>query len=267
MVRTAPRIVLISASVFVLSQCTASHTGDTVAQPFVHECDLLAASPYDSNKAPVKGLLAIPKDAADRAIIACREASESHPALTRFEYQLGRALWYAGHKGSGTNLFRIAMRRHYPAAYAGFGYALESGEYGRSSPRLAVNYYRRAYALGSNSGQLLLAMAHMRGVAMPPDCKTAELMFKGLEKTGDSFASYGLGLAKENDECGRVDLNAAFDWYLKSAQAGNKFAMLKVSSFYRLGLAPSVNMKEANRWRERADGGRGVPLSRGRPPL
>lgn len=92
----------------------------------IHECDWLANHPYD----PWRVTAGIAQEDVDteRAIPACAAAAASRPEEPRFQYQAGRALFYAGRVADAMPyLERAAITLDYPQAQYVLGYLMDVG--------------------------------------------------------------------------------------------------------------------------------------------
>ncbi|HRD77671.1 MAG TPA: hypothetical protein PK264_17335, partial [Hyphomicrobiaceae bacterium] len=139
----------------------ALHSMPTVssASPPVHECDRLAASPYDRE--------AVVKDRDHRADIgaeakaACEAAIAAHPGVARFEYQLGRALLHA---------------------------ATSDAEFAS-----AIAMLKRAAARGHTMAMTEIGEHYMTHGSIPDYAEAARWLTKALEG-GDDGAAHNLGV-------------------------------------------------------------------------
>ena len=66
-------------------------------------------------------------------------------------------------------------------------------------------------------------------------------------KNGDAIAQYIYGLGLQTGEISKIDLNAAFEWYERSAKAGYPPAIYNVSKFYRFGTGTRADLIESHR--------------------
>ncbi|MBL8571970.1 MAG: hypothetical protein JNK84_23085 [Phreatobacter sp.] len=151
--------MFIARLLLVLSSTVATLTsGAAIAQvgrgATVHECDLLAAHPFDPQRM-AEGV------ADDRIIprLAIRECEAAHketPQDPRFAFQLGRALLAAGRAEDAVKQFRVAAEAGHAAAWAYIGDAHQLGQGAAPSPPEAFAAYGKALAGGFTRAQSLL---------------------------------------------------------------------------------------------------------------
>jgi hypothetical protein len=81
----------------------------------ITDCDRLANHPFDPDR--VTGGVAQEKVEIDKAVVACRAAVKAEPTTARFQYQLGRALFYGKrYKEARPFLERAALVQDYRQA-------------------------------------------------------------------------------------------------------------------------------------------------------
>lgn len=92
----------------------------------IHECDWLANHPYDPWR--VTAGIAMEDVDTEKAIPACATAAREKPGEPRFQYQAGRALFYAGRTEEALPyLYRAAVEMDYPQAQYVLGYLKDVG--------------------------------------------------------------------------------------------------------------------------------------------
>ena len=149
-------------------------------EPPVHDCDRLAAYPYDRRNLvpPVAG------DAldGDKAAAACQAALRAHPGASRFELQLARAL---------------SVNKLYGESRAAYERAAAGGEF-RAMAALASIYASDAFGV-----------THDYAVSRRWAEKSAAL--------GDLDGMFGLGRLDINGHGAPKNLTSARDWFEKAA--------------------------------------------------
>lgn len=178
----------------------------------VHDCDRLAASPFDVQKV-VAGVKFSELKAED-AIRACQKARNDYPGVKRFDYQLSRAYIKTGQYAESLQLTRELAEKKYVAAMTNLGVHYANGLGASKDDRQAAHWYRLAAEEGEVVAMyhLGLSYAHGRGVE-----QNAQEAVRWLEKATDGdnvnammmlarMYSEGRGVAR--------DMGRAADWVL-----------------------------------------------------
>ncbi|MFK7828609.1 MAG: hypothetical protein AB8B57_02410 [Congregibacter sp.] len=113
----------------------------------IHQCDWLANHPYD----PWRVTAGIEMEDVDsaKAIPACKAAAAENPGEPRFQYQAGRALFYAGRTEEALPyLYRAAVEMDYPQAQYVLGYLKDVGLQGVAVDTCGAGRLWRRAALG-----------------------------------------------------------------------------------------------------------------------
>ena len=128
----------------------------------VTECDRLAAHTEDPNKVAAGD----PEAKVDlpAAISACRADLARDPDNPRLQYQLGRALSYAGQIDGALPNLESASRLAYPQAQFVLGYLLLDGRLKAPvDPCRALELFRQSAAQQRMAAQIGLAVWHLDG--------------------------------------------------------------------------------------------------------
>ncbi|MDA0241219.1 MAG: tetratricopeptide repeat protein [Proteobacteria bacterium] len=199
------------------------------------------------------GVFTIPPQAAQKAVDACLAAARAFQKEPRFDYQLARAYLAAGDTMEANRFFLDAIRfSTSPAAFGTYGRIREIGQIGRNRPDIAARYYQGGYRRGDVIAKLHLARLYHFGIEVKRNCRAADAFYRELESEGFSAAQFGLGQIYSEGLCRPVDHSVAFNWYLKSANAGYKPAAKAVAIAYRLGRGTEKNLSEFKRWSSKA---------------
>lgn len=128
---------------------------------------------------------------------------------------------------------------------------------GYSKPYIQLNAAKRillwdeAARRGIQEGQLLLGMCHTTKIGVEPDDTIKIELFRAAADQGDPIAMHAYGVEVQ---MGRVEggEEAAFDWWKKSAEAGDSAGMHRLANCYATGYGVERNAEEAMTWYLRA---------------
>jgi TPR repeat protein len=204
----------------------------TAAPAPLHECDRLAASPYDAGKNPQAAGVEIKKIDVKKAIPACREAVQEDAVTARFAFQLGRALAADGNFGDAFLWYRRAADAGYAVAQSNLGVMYADGKGLAKDEAQAVRLYRLAADQGSAVGQTNLGFMHANGRGGVKDDAEAVRLYRLAADQGYPRAWSNLGfmyeqgrggLAKDDAEAVRLYRLATDQGY---AQAQNNLGAM-----------------------------------------
>jgi len=140
-----------------------------VAQTGLHLCDRLAAHPSDADRTGDAVSIDILKTQVSEAISACRRAVSENPGVSRFEFQLGRALDAEKSHEEAVQWYRKAAERNYTAAMYNLAVSYDDGEGVTKDQGLANFWYRRAADQGRSSAMWNLSINLDEGKGGPHD--------------------------------------------------------------------------------------------------
>ncbi len=134
-----------------------------------HECDRLAASPFDRDRVS-PGIFESDFNQLEDAVKHCREALLIAPRNARFRFQLSRALMSPLLESSeGPFVLREAAEAGSTAAMVRLGQAHFRGHFVEKNHKRAVELLEKASALGDGYAMALLAVAHAEGIGVAVD--------------------------------------------------------------------------------------------------
>ena len=139
----------------------------------IHDCDRLAAHPADNDRIATAVLIGTLKNQLARAISACRQATSEYPGVSRFEFQLGRALSADKKDQEAVTWYAKAAERDYTAAMYNLALTYDEGSGIAKDPETANEWYRRAADKGRVSAMWNLAINLDDGLGGARDGKVA----------------------------------------------------------------------------------------------
>ena len=171
--RFAPVCFRLVTLVITLATLISSSATPKAAEP--HLCDQLTASSLDIER--VADAVSFKDIDGALAVDACEAAVDAFPEVTRFQYQLGRALARTGkHVEAQVWHLKAARGAHAAAQYSyGLGYALGRGV--PQSSRNAVWWWRKAAEQQLANAQFNLAAMYEQGEGVKRDMAEAYLWY------------------------------------------------------------------------------------------
>ena len=171
--RFAPACFRLVTLVITLATLISSSATPKAAEP--HLCDQLTASSLDIER--VADAVSFKDIDGALAVDACEAAVEAFPEVTRFQYQLGRALARTDkHVEAQVWHLKAARGAHAAAQYSyGLGYALGRGV--PQSSRNAVWWWRKAAEQQLANAQFNLAAMYEQGEGVKRDMAEAYLWY------------------------------------------------------------------------------------------
>jgi TPR repeat protein len=271
---------------------TGAGTGGEVrniVDPPRHQCDDLAADPWD----PAKKGRGVRLGAIDgRAGSACKAAVERYPKAPRMMVQYARTLFKDNRPAQGARWARRAAEAgnasgafHLGVAYRhGHGIARNLDEarrwYTRGADKqhaLAIyevatfdiegiagprNYtsgasrMRQAAERGVVKAQWQMGKLYLNGLGVTKDYVLAASWYRRAAERGHQEAQSDLGYAYLNGRGVAKNAGIAADWYRKAARQGNARAYFELGRIYEFGLGVAKNPRTARSfYRRGADKG------------
>jgi TPR repeat protein len=223
--------------------------GGGAASAAAHECDRLAAYPFDPDR-KAEGVPFWLLDA-ERAARTCEQAVAAHPGVLRFEYQLGRALQKEKRYGEALQWFRKAADKGIAPAMHMLGATYESGRGVAKNYVRAIEWYRKAADKDYAPAMGSLGFMYENGRGVPKDEARAVEWYRKAADKGDSSAMNHLGHKYLLGRGVAADLARAAEWYRKAADKGHPRAMVIVGFMYKEGSpleGVAKDRAEALRW-------------------
>ena len=212
----------------------------------IHACDRLAAHPEDGERV-VEG---VPDEAlkASDAAAACRTALAAYPGVSRFEYQLARALSAQKKDADAFPLFLSAGVRGYTQAYMDIVRAYYFGAGVGASLDEALKWTSKAAANDDARTSLftgVLLQELGRDTRTPEAIKLGtELIHKAAELEHLRAMLY-LGALYEFGTNVEKSPTKAAEWYRRAAERGDPVARTRLAGFYLQGLGVPKDTQQA----------------------
>lgn len=153
-----------------------------------------------------------------------------------------------------------AAKQNLPEAQYGLGILYEHGQGVDQDPNKAVEWIQKAAEQGLDSAQSQLGYYYFSGTGVPQDSQKAIYWLRKASLQNDSDAMWLLGMAlvaqvafddkKPDDTKSKKD--EAFQWFKKSAEAGNSKGQSLLGSAYYSGEFKDKNIKLAKKWLQKA---------------
>jgi len=213
------------------------------ADPGQDLCDDQAAHPSDpSRKAP--GV-----DWDDIAVLdaldACEAATQAHPGVIRFQYQLGRALGRLEEYDQALALFKKTAQSGYASAQVSLGWMYANGYGVPVNYKTARKWYEKAAVQNHSVALLNLGVFYITGRGVIKDMKRGIAYLRAASRLGNSKSSYNLSLMSAAGETKLLKAEEEIPWLKKSAAQGNRVALYELAEKYILGDGMPVNLGEA----------------------
>lgn len=184
----------------------------------------------------------------ERAILAQREDFARGDA--RAGYNLGRIYYYAPapylNVRQAVKLFRETGGKVGASALM-MGVAYEEGKGLPQNFAEAVDWYRKAIALGQNEAYAYLGSAYLDGRGVPASEEEAvSLLQQGADK-GDPRSQRRLAVLYTQGKGVPYDYEKALHWSLEAARGGDIQAMYLAAAMYEKGIGTSRSVEDARR--------------------
>lgn len=194
----------------------------------VHDCDRLAANPYDPERV-TEGVGDSGFDAA-RTVDACRKARKAHPHERRFAYQLARALYQKGDYETAARLFQTLAEDGYEIAMVHLSFAYERGNGVSQDFKKVAYWYRKAVALGNPIAMTNLGDMYWHGRGVPVDLAESLRLTRKAAKLGRPRAMANMGVKYQLGKGVKKDVTEALRWHERAAEFG------EAAAYYNLAL-------------------------------
>ncbi|MEC9368384.1 MAG: tetratricopeptide repeat protein [Pseudomonadota bacterium] len=218
----------------------------TASAPLMHDCDRLAANPYDTDK-KAEG---VPFDELDavRARAACEAALAAHPGVPRFAFQLGRALQRSGSHAEALRRFREAADKGHAGAMRSLGLKYARGEGVAKDDVEAVRWFRKAAEKGDTGATYDLGVMYANGRGVAKDEAEASRWYRKAADKGNSSAMYNLGNHYSRGAGVPKNDTEAVVWWRKAADKGHAGAMANLGWAYSVGRGVKADPASALTW-------------------
>ncbi len=230
---------------------TAAADADSANEPpAVHQCDVLAADPWD----PIRVTDGVHSRALDgaSAAAACQDALQAHPETARFQYQRGRAAQNLQDFATALTMFRMAAEQDYAAAQHGLGQSYAFGLGVGHDPKEAVRWYRKAAEQDFAPAQNDLGNAFATGLGAPKDVRQAVEWFQKAARQGVAESQFALGHAYVRGTAVDQDDGQAASWFRKAAEQGYSPAQHDLAYMYESGVGVPADRDRAIHWYQMA---------------
>jgi len=217
----------------------------------VQPCDELAAAPEDSDRNPAVKGVRLEEIRTGEALAACSEATKRFPDVSRFHYQLGRALFAAKDYPAALESYKRAYDLGNTRALYALGAMYDGGIGVDKDPARARFYYEIAAEMKFAPAIVSLGLQHERGLGVPADLAKALTFYRHAADLGDARAINRLGVFAEKG-LGGYDAKQARAFYEKSAAKGDEEAMVNLARCYANGIGGRKDVGEARRWLAKA---------------
>jgi TPR repeat protein len=161
----------------------------------IKECDKLAASPEDPDRATDFAGVEFSSIDPDRAIAACSAAASSYPNERRIAFQLGRALYAARRYDEARRVLEGAAQAGSVSAANSLGIIYLNGTgLLKKDEAKAATYYDFAARAGDVRAMTNLAKMRVLGIGVPRDGAKGMELYRRAAAGGSVAAKYELGL-------------------------------------------------------------------------
>jgi uncharacterized protein len=237
----APLVFAVTLALAGLALAQGVHAAD--ADP-VAECDRLAGNPRDPQRVG-PGVERTDMDG-EAAVAPCRAAVEAASGSARLQYQLGRALDYAGRIEEAAQWYRRAADAGSAVARTALGNMYEWGDGVPQDDAQAVALYRSAMPDDPWSFASLAYLTE-QGRGVPQDYAEAMRLYRQGAEAGDAWANVKIGELYEHGNGVPADPAEAMRWYRKALDAGEPLAYYNLGNLYAEGIGVPVDVAEAER--------------------
>ena len=211
-------------------------------RPPTHDCDRLAANPYDPERA-TDGVGDSEMDPV-RAAEACSRARKAYPHEKRFAYQLARAQ-YAQGDYQAARVFQTLAEDDYEIAMVHLALAYASGNGVSQDSEQAARWYREAADLGNPIALTNLGDMYWHGRGVPVDLtESLRLTFKAA-KLGQPRAMANMGVKYQLGKGVKKDVAEAMRWHQRAADFGEPAAYYNLALVLGLGLGVPKDPRRA----------------------
>jgi hypothetical protein len=218
----------------------------------VTDCDRLAATPYDSGRAPDLPGVALEKINVAAATSACNDAMARYPGVTRFVFEAGRVATARKDFGEAQRLYEKAAAAGHALAMSNIGVIYEGDEGMPVNYAEAARWFGKAVAAGEPVAMINLGWLYESGHGVKKDYAEARRLYEGAVKAGVAPAMNNLGLLYENGQGVSRDYAQARSLFEQGAALGDANAMNSLGGLYKDGEGVPRNARVAREWFEKA---------------
>ena len=196
-------------------------------------CDRLAGNLDDPEKV-VPGIEALVMDA-PAALVACRTATDKHPGVLRFHYQLALALVRSKQPVEAEAEMSLAAEQGYVAAQSDLGLLYRGSNGFKRDLSASIHWSTLAAQQGLSTAMTDLGVDYARGLGVSRDYTQALEWYQRAVALGDRYAlkylgdlyKNGQGVAQSDDEAVRL--------YRLSAERGYRAGQTALGLMYLAG--------------------------------
>ena len=223
-----------------------------------HECDRLAADPFDERR-KTEGVVG-EQIKLNEALRACTTAVAKSPGIARFHFQLARALIMADKTDEAVAALKNAAAKNYPSALAYIGMAHAHLNQISTKPfKLSQDYQQsrqlleKACSLGNAMmGCFGVQLHYYIGLGVTKNESEAAAWFRKAADLGDPWGQLEVAYKLPNSAAKDVLLKKAFSGFERLALLGLAVAQSSLGYMYEEGLGVVKNTSTAIAWYERA---------------
>jgi TPR repeat protein len=244
---------LSAAPVTALAVPNGDRPGANLAD-LVTECDRLAGLPFDTQAArPNVGVFPTGRIDAGPAVAACNDAIRQYPAVGRFRFELGRALFAQKDYLRARESFEEAIDKGSVAAMNGMALLYREGLGVTKDDAKANQWIDKAASAGDPAGLGNLGRSYVYGLGgMTQDYARGRSLLERAAAGRDVSAMHLLGEVYERGWGTAVDFGQARQWYEKAAAAGYADSMSALGDLYSAGNGVAQDDTVARQWYEKA---------------
>ena len=227
----------------------------------VHDCDHLAADPFDDDRVTEgRWLWRVRGDGrrvdsfleSAAAILACLSAADQFPKVDRFRRQVARAYAAKYDFESGLPWIKPLADRDDPPALAGMARIYAEGAGVPQSYEKAFELYQRSADLGYVAAGHEVAKAYRDGLGVRRDYEQAARWFETAADWGFVWGQLNMGKNYLRGLGVRQDDGAAVAWFQKAIEQDNGWGMIMLGQLYLDGRGVPQSVDQAIKLFQRA---------------
>ena len=232
---------------------TANRPSDEVLRrDLITDCDRLAASPYDTGRAPSVLGVEQEKISIPQATVACTEAMQRYPEVARFTFEAGRIASARKDYAEARRLYDRAASAGYPIALNNIGGLYEGGEGVRLDYAEAARWYTESVEAGEPIAMVNLGWLYETGHGVAGNCTEAVRLYETAVKAGLSSAMNNLGLLYLRGKCLQRDYSEARRLLEQGVALNDAACMNGMGAIYNEGDGVPRSTRLARQWFEKA---------------
>ncbi len=236
---------------------------DPEINPFIINCDLLAADPGDTTRP--EGIAGVELSALDVAAAEpfCRTAHAAFRAHARTAFNLGRLEMAQGNVEAALAVFSVAAGEAHPLAAMTLAELYEGQVLPERGPADALPFYAIAAEAGVAEAQVALGAILTDGApGVEPDPYQGARWYRMAAAQGNTDAAFELGWAFENGLGVPRDPITAARWYNRAIDAGSTNALNNLGYLYANGTGvPRDEARAVALYRQAAELGVAAAMS------